>query len=118
MRTFVQNPTVVQQTAPAHSTIPSWACLTRRVVAISRAIPLWAYIALFLIGVVSVVVHEDLIQKEVARRYLQIVNNFDKSPYGGVYWIINVYRVDRALLENSGPLTTYETYMFDVQPKA
>jgi hypothetical protein len=62
-------------------------------------------------------VHEDLIQKEVARRYLQIVNNFDKSPYGGVYWIINVYGVDRALLENSGPLTTYETYMFDVQPK-
>ena len=84
----------------------------------SNTHPLWAYLALFLIGVVSVVAHEDLIQKEVARRYLQIVNNFDKSPYGGVYWIINVYRVDRALLENSGPLTTYETYMFDVQPKA
>jgi hypothetical protein len=89
----------------------------RRVAAVARDIPLWVFIALFLIGVVSIVMFENSIQNEVFARYMEQVKTFDTTPYGGIYWIINVYGVDRVLLRGSGPLTTTETYIFDVQPK-
>ena len=89
----------------------------RRALAIFRRIPVWLYIVLFLIGVGFIRVYEIRIEEEAAARYLQIVDNFEKAPFAGVYWIINVYRVDHALLPANRPITTYETYIFDVVPK-
>jgi hypothetical protein len=89
----------------------------QRASAIFRRVPVWAYIALFLIGVGCIQLYERGIQAEAYRRYKQIVDNVELLPYAGVYWIINVYKVDRSLLPITRPFTTYDTYLVDVQPK-
>jgi hypothetical protein len=93
----------------------------RIVFAILRRIPAWVYVAVLVIGfgLFAETVYQLWANSQAAAAYAQTANDLLRSPIAGMTYEVKVYKwsPEMQLLPSNGPLTTADSYSFEMTPE-
>jgi hypothetical protein len=84
-----------------------------------RRVPVWIYFALLTVGVIFAgnAIYQRDTSLDAAKAYAQATNEMLRSPIAGITYELTVYQWQQLPVSSNGPLTTADSFSFEVAPQ-